>query len=343
MDSSLDLTPHSRPAPAPGDDRLCHFPWPKLPHSPGRPRWTGHGFRIGSRECGVLDYHPATRGLFESTAGSSGSPIQAPSPVDRASQRTCLNLLKRHVQEPTTILEIGYGRDSLLPQLREHFPASSLIGAGSLLAPLDGMAQNAPGIPLLAFDLLTCPLPDACVDAVVMRSVLERIGDDRAAMHQINRILRPGGICIVEVPAGPHLYDDYDEHLRHFRRYTPGHLHDLVCEAGFNPLGGSHLGFFAYPGFWLSKRRSQREAVRKPEGVANRIRRNAEAWQNPILDMAMGLEVRLGRWISFPLGIHCVLACRRPALPAVYIRDTQSRLESSKFAGVRQPSTRDFR
>ena len=33
-------------------------------------------------------------------------------------------------------------------------------------------------------------------------------------------MLKPGGVAVIEVPAGPELFDDYDRQLQHFRRYT---------------------------------------------------------------------------------------------------------------------------
>ena len=53
-----------------------------------------------------------------------------------------------------------------------------------------------------------------------MLNVLEHIEDDNEALMQAKRILKPGGILVLEIPAGPHLYDIYDKFLRHFRRYN---------------------------------------------------------------------------------------------------------------------------
>jgi ubiquinone/menaquinone biosynthesis C-methylase UbiE len=36
---------------------------------------------------------------------------------------------------------------------------------------------------------------------------LEHIEDDREAIKQVYRILKPGGVAVIEVPAGPQLFD----------------------------------------------------------------------------------------------------------------------------------------
>ena len=52
----------------------------------------------------------------------------------------------------------------------------------------------------LTADLTAIPLPDASVDLVISCHVLEHIPDDRAAMRELARVLRPGGEAVIMVP-----------------------------------------------------------------------------------------------------------------------------------------------
>jgi ubiquinone/menaquinone biosynthesis C-methylase UbiE len=47
---------------------------------------------------------------------------------------------------------------------------------------------------------LAIDLPDECVDLVLCLHVLEHVDDDRRAMAEVHRILRPSGHFIVMVP-----------------------------------------------------------------------------------------------------------------------------------------------
>ncbi|GII87433.1 methyltransferase [Sphaerisporangium siamense] len=62
-------------------------------------------------------------------------------------------------------------------------------------APLEATAETVTG------DALAMPFPDASFDRVIAAEVLEHIPDDMAAMREIHRVLKPGGVAAVTVPS----------------------------------------------------------------------------------------------------------------------------------------------
>ena len=72
-------------------------------------------------------------------------------------------------------------------------------------------------------------------------------------------------LVVIEVPAGPHLYDAFDAYLHHRRRYASHDVAQMVRTSGLEVVHQSHLGCFAYPAFWLVKRRNKR---RLPPGAS---------------------------------------------------------------------------
>lgn len=106
----------------------------------------------------------------------------------------------------------------MLQRIQQSFPHAMLIGSDIVYKPLIELSKKVT-LPLLRFDILQCPLHDNCIDAIILLNVLEHIEDDIGTLKQIYRILKSNGILILEVPAGPHLYDAHDKICLHFRRY----------------------------------------------------------------------------------------------------------------------------
>ncbi|MGD0616388.1 MAG: class I SAM-dependent methyltransferase [Bryobacteraceae bacterium] len=213
----------------------------------------------------------------------------------------------------STIMDIGCSSGFFLKSLRRRFPDCVVIGADCIRGPLERLSRNMPDIPLLQFDLSSCPLPDRSFDGLVLLNVLEHINDDRAATHHLQRILKPGGIAVIEVPAGPDLYDVYDQELMHFRRYRMAGLLGMLRTAGFDILERSHLGFVLYPAFWMTKKRNRRYLDASPEVRRNVVKRSIRrSSDSGAMHVIMWVESRLRRWIYYPAGIRCLVTCRKP-------------------------------
>lgn len=285
------------------------FLLPPVTEGTAIPLWEGNGFRVGADFIKVLQYSINTLGwnddlttFHEETAGDQHF-------IDRASRDHAISQLKIHLKDKNpVILEVGCSSGFMLQRMQKTFPEAILLGSDVVVEPLTKLAETLPNVPLLRFDMLHCPLPDNCVDAVVMLNVLEHIEQDGDALRQAYRILKPGGTLVIEVPAGPHLYDAYDKVLMHYRRYLLSPLCKLVKDQHFEIVKRSHLGFFLYPGFWLVKQRNKRllteSAATQRQQVDKVIRKTGES---KLMHAIMQTELRLGNYISYPKGIRCLL------------------------------------
>jgi len=61
-------------------------------------------------------------------------------------------------------------------------------------------ADRAAGSAMLAMDLIAMPFADQAFDVILCSHVLEHVPDDRRAMRELHRVLRPGGWAILQVP-----------------------------------------------------------------------------------------------------------------------------------------------
>ncbi|MFN8111537.1 MAG: methyltransferase domain-containing protein, partial [Thermoleophilia bacterium] len=87
------------------------------------------------------------------------------------------------------------------------------------------------------------PVEDATMDVAVCAEVLEHLDDDAGAVRQLARVLRPGGLLVVTVPAGPHRMDWTDTWAGHRRRYAAPQLTELLRAGGFVRVDVRGWGF----------------------------------------------------------------------------------------------------
>jgi SAM-dependent methyltransferase len=297
-------------------DPLADFPWPIPPGYEASPVWTPEGFQLdGGRPSAVLVYDVVDSHWSADLTALHEAEAGAHHPIDIASRRLAVRSLVDGLAEHAgfpVILDVGCSSGFVLEEIRSALPRAALIGSDYILPPLEKLAQRVPGLPLLQFDLRRCPLPDGCVDAVTALNVLEHIDDDTAALREIGRILRPGGVAHIEVPAGPGCYDVYDEQLMHHRRYRLADLLQKARAAGFAVLRATHLGCLIYPVFWIVKQRGRRllslPAAEKKALLARQIRQTADS---AVLGTVLKLEEILGGYVSFPFGIRCVAVLKK--------------------------------
>ena len=110
----------------------------------------------------------------------------------------------------------------------------------------------------VAGDATAMPFPDGCFDRVIAAEVLEHVPADQAAINELARVLRPGGLAAVTVPAWLpericwRLSDDY-HHVPggHLRIFTRGELEAKLARAGLAVGGHHHAHALHAPYWWL--------------------------------------------------------------------------------------------
>jgi SAM-dependent methyltransferase len=109
-------------------------------------------------------------------------------------------------------------------------------------------------------DATRLPFSDASFDRVIASEVFEHIVDDASAFAELARVLRPGGVLAVTVPAeGPEklcwrLSDDYHAPAvpgGHVRIYSRIELDARLRAAGLRPEGAHRAHALHSPYWWL--------------------------------------------------------------------------------------------
>jgi SAM-dependent methyltransferase len=120
---------------------------------------------------------------------------------------------------PLRALEVGAGTGVVRDQLEAH--TSWVVDIADLC--FEALAAAAAGRGRhLYYDVTEeHPAFKEGYDVVVLFDVLEHIEETRTFVGAVMRHVRPGGHVLVNVPALPWLFGDYDRAAGHVRRYDP--------------------------------------------------------------------------------------------------------------------------
>ncbi len=121
-----------------------------------------------------------------------------------------------------------------------------------------GEADPQTGATVISGDATAMPFGDGTFDRVIAAEILEHVLDDQRAMNELARVLRPGGLAAVTVPAFlPEricwaLSTEYHEVPGgHVRIYTQVELEAKLARAGLRVGWHQHAHGLHSPYWWL--------------------------------------------------------------------------------------------
>jgi SAM-dependent methyltransferase len=120
---------------------------------------------------------------------------------DETMDRT-ISLLSSELRDRGRVLEVGVGTGLLALRLHEAgIPVSGLDLSAPMLAKLVEKAGGASPFPLVVGDATMIPFADEAFGAAYLRWVLHLIPGWRAALAEMARVVRPGGVLLVSLGA----------------------------------------------------------------------------------------------------------------------------------------------
>jgi SAM-dependent methyltransferase len=206
------------------------------------------------------------------------------------------------IHPQSKLLDCGAGTGAFAAEMQREVQCTAMDDHQESL---DILRQRLPASAVIEGNCTDIPLVSNAFDAVTALDVLEHIPDDRTAATELVRVLTPGGILVVTVPAMMSLWSDWDISLHHQRRYDKNSLLELFTSLPVTIEHCSYINVIAMPLVWMA-RKARALGITGASRAEDQI---PPAFLNQALH-ATFVGPGCSR-ISFPFGVGLLLVARK--------------------------------
>ena len=158
-------------------------------------------------------------------------------------------LQERHV------LDAGCGTGGMILRLRERQPGWRWSGIDFMpLACELARKRCGAGTDIREASVTALPFASESFDAVVSADVICQVVDADVAVREFSRVLRPGGVVVINVPAYMWMWSYHDDSCETKHRYTRPEVAALLHDAGFAEVRTTHWNALPFPLVWAKRK-----------------------------------------------------------------------------------------
>ena len=216
-------------------------------------------------------------------------------------------------REKLQILDAGCGTGGNVRFLRRY---GQVVGIDLAAEALDLGGKRLPGV-LARASVLQIPFADASFDLVTSFDVIyhRAVPDERQALGEMARVLRPGGRLLARLPAYEFLRSKHDRAVHTRRRYTAGAARALLEQSGFAVERSSYVNSLLFP-LPLAQRLIERALPALEHSDSDLALPSAPL--NEVLRWPLAAEAAwLAHGGAFPVGLSIMFLARKAELPGV--------------------------
>jgi SAM-dependent methyltransferase len=153
------------------------------------------------------------------------------------------------------VLDAGCGTGGLILRLREANPSWGFAGIDFMpLACELARRRCGAGTDIREASITALPFADASFDAVVSADVVCQVENPEVAAAEFMRVLRPGGVVVINVPAYRWMWSYHDDSCQTKHRYTRPEVAALLRGAGFGGTRTTHWNALPFPVVWAKRK-----------------------------------------------------------------------------------------
>jgi SAM-dependent methyltransferase len=145
------------------------------------------------------------------------------------------------------VLDAGCGTGGLLSALQAQRPDLSPIGL-EWAAGAAARARHKSAAPVVRGSVNFLPFADRSFDAAIAADVLCHAAvEPPRALAELSRVLRPGGLLVVNMPAYSWLLSAHDRRVHNARRQNVREVRAMLGAAGFGTIRARYWNGFLLP------------------------------------------------------------------------------------------------
>lgn len=222
---------------------------------------------------------------------------------DALHQRMLIHLNRWHAKR-ADILDAGCGTGGFIRLIQQREPLWNTTGLDFSELACKISRQNTQSR-IIQGSITDLPFPNDHFDVVTCADVLSHVDDGSIALKEFCRVVRPGGIVVINVPAYQWMWSYHDDSVETRHRFRRGELVRMVKSTGLSPLQSSYANTLIFP-LIIARRK-----LFPPRGPSSDVKP-----YSPFVDKLCGTMALLeNAWIerggSLPTGCSVFLAARK--------------------------------
>jgi SAM-dependent methyltransferase len=153
------------------------------------------------------------------------------------------------------VLDAGCGTGGLILRLRAARPDWRYSGIDFMPLACELARQRCgPEVDVRVASITDLPFADQSFDAVVSADVICQVVNPDVAVKEFFRVLRPGGVVVINVPAYMWMWSYHDDSCETKHRYTRPEIETLLRDAGFDDRRSTHWNALPFPLLWAKRK-----------------------------------------------------------------------------------------
>lgn len=207
--------------------------------------------------------------------------------------------------QPAHLLDAGCGTGGLIRHLQAANPRWRITGL-DFSPTACTLALERTGATIVQGSIKDLPFTDESFDMVVSADVISQVDDGQQAISEFARVLKPGGMVVINVAAYQWMWSYHDIAVETKHRYRRSEVLRLLDGAGLTPVLASYANMLIFP-LILARRK-----LLPPANPTSDV----QAY-SPAVDGFCGVMARLElaclrRGMCLPAGTSVFVAATRP-------------------------------